>query len=116
MKSTITNPLVLVGLAALAAVLTTNLALASPVDDQNQGVTVRYSGLDLSSPQGALELYKRIRYAAREACGFSEPRELARLEHFQECVDHAITQAVEKVKSPRVTEIHEAQTQRLPRG
>jgi UrcA family protein len=116
MKSISVKPRALFGLAALAAVLTTNLALATPVDDKTEAVTVRYSDLDLSSPQGALVLYKRIKFAAHEACGYTPPQELARLARYQECVDHAVTRAIEKVKSARVSAIHEAEIQRAPRS
>ena len=116
MNSTITKRCALIGIATLAAGLAMNQASAATSDDQARGVVVRYSDLDLSQPHDASALYGRIRMAAGMACGDVGRESLARLAKFHDCVEQAVSSAVAKVSSSRVTEIHEAQSQRQSRS
>ena len=116
MKSTIAKYCALVGIATLAAGLSTNQASAASSDDIVKSVVVRYSDLNLSEPKDASALYARIRRAALVACGEVGPNQLARLPQFQKCVDQAVANAVAHVNSQQVTEIHEARVQRQARS
>jgi UrcA family protein len=97
MKPTIAKRHALIGLATLAAVLTVNLASATPADDSVRSVVVRYSDLDLSQPADARRLYDRIKKAARAVCEANPFSDLAQLAQYRMCVSRAVRDAVDKV-------------------
>ena len=70
--------------------------------------TVRYGDLDLSSPQGAAALYRRIGAAAEEVCRPLEGRELGRVVRFRACKQRAIADAVSRVNRPELFAIYNA--------
>jgi UrcA family protein len=116
MKSTIAKRCALICVAAVAAGLAATQASAASSDDAPRSVVVRYADLNLSQPQDARTLYARIQRAARAACGEVETADLARFARFHNCIDEAVTNAVSSVNAQRVTEIHEAQSQRQSRS
>ena len=64
-----------------------------------------YRDLDLSTPHGAKVLYRRIRAAAREVCGYGGAN-LLEQSLWKDCYHHAIADAVGKVNNPGVTAVH----------
>lgn len=98
----------LVGIAALAAVLTANLASATPEDDGPRTLVVRYSDLDLSQPGDARRLYARIKVAARSVCDNSPSSDLMRLAQYEKCMNQAIRRAVGTVNAAQLNKIREA--------
>jgi UrcA family protein len=86
-------------------------ALADPVNSQESGVSVHYSEIDLTRPQGATRLYRRIKVAARVACDQYDSIEPARREVYRRCYLTAVDEAVRKVGADTLTEIHLSQTQ-----
>ena len=76
-------------------------------------VTIHYSDLNLSSPQGARVLYARIRTAAQRVCGPSFSLwDSSRSVKWKLCYAASIDTAVKKVNQPLLTALHE----RLSRG
>ena len=74
-------------------------------------ITVNYSELDISKPQGLAVLYARIQRAARSVCGVHySPRELSRERHSMACYKTAIDDAVRQVNRPTLTALHRAKT------
>jgi UrcA family protein len=76
-------------------------------------VTVKYGDLDVSRPEGAIVLYKRIRAAAKEVCspdyyGFSASIQV------DSCIDTSIAQAVAKVNQPALSAVLNAKRGRSP--
>ncbi len=116
MKSTIVKRCVLMGVATLAAGLAVSQASAAPSESEAPHIVVRYSDLNLSQPEDARTLYGRIRRAAREACRDVGLDDVWFGMKFHNCVDRAVTNAVAKISSPRVNEIHEARGQFLSRS
>jgi UrcA family protein len=116
MKSIIAKHCALLATATLATGLTVDHASAASAYDEPKNVVVRYSDLNLSQPQDASTLYNRIQRAARVACENGEAESLARLQRFHRCVDQAVTNAVAKVSSQQLTEIHEVQTHHQSRS
>jgi UrcA family protein len=116
MKSTIAKRCALICVATICAGLAVNQASAASSDDAPRSVVVRYSDLNLERPQDAQTLYARIRMAARVACGDVETADLARFARFHNCINEAVTNAVSSLNMQRVTEIHEAQSQRQSRS
>lgn len=95
----------------LSAAAVVTLTLFSPVMAGEQyvqtSVRVNFSDLDLSAPEDAAVLYRRIQKAARQACGGSTPiRSLAQQAEFQACQDMAIAQAVQDVGRNELIAVH----------
>jgi UrcA family protein len=117
MKFVIAKHHALIGVAALTAGLIADMAGAEqPAAAEHKTVTVRYSDLDLSRSTDAHRLYRRIKSAARTACDYTPVADLERLTRYERCVDQAITDAVAHVRSPQLTNIHEAAVRRSSRG
>jgi UrcA family protein len=110
MKPKITKRSSLIGLTLLSAALTSSLALATPAGYDSSSVVVRYPDLNPSQPDGARALYRRIKTAARQACGDSNIKDLTLYSRYRECYEHAVANAVEEVKSRRVSELHRNET------
>jgi UrcA family protein len=68
---------------------------------------VHYADLNLSSPQGAAALYRRIKWAAQDVCGWND--DLLEMEvDARPCVDKAIADAVTRVGRLELTAIYNA--------
>ena len=105
-SATLVWVLCLLGTAALTAivcVLGVTPAWAGP--PQGRSVTVSFRDLDLSSPAGATTLYKRIKSAAKQVCGY-EGTDLISKSIWNGCYTTAIADAVGKVNSPLLTAVH----------
>ena len=93
------------GAAALALILSLlDITPAWSATPDVRSVTVGYRDLDLSTPRGARVLYRRIRAAAREVCGY-RGADLLEQSLWNDCYHHAIADAVGKVNNPRVTAV-----------
>jgi len=68
-------------------------------------VTVGYSDLSVSSPEGAASLYRRIVWAARQVCEAPDSRA---------CVNKAIADAVTKVGQPELAAVYNARNAQPP--
>jgi UrcA family protein len=90
----------------LAAALTANLASAATADDGARQAVVKYSDLDLSQPNDARRLYRRIKQAAREVCENNPQSQLELLRRYKECMAKAVNDAVGQVQSTQVAAIH----------
>jgi UrcA family protein len=99
-----------VAMICSAALLTFNPAFAAVDDSDVPRVTVRFGDLDLSKPQGAETLYRRIRAAAEQVCAPLDDRDLARHMRFNACVQNAISTAVANVDRAALTAYYEAKT------
>jgi UrcA family protein len=80
-------------LAAVLAIIATSPALA---DSQSApSLTVKATGLDLSTDQGMREMYARIEHAAEQVCSNVTARELPRQRQlFKQCVNDATSKAL----------------------
>jgi UrcA family protein len=70
-----------------------------------RAVSVDYRDLNLSTIQGAMTLYERLKGAARTVCDGSMTGVVAYHE-WRSCYDAAIADAVAKVNSPLLTTVH----------
>lgn len=86
--------------SALTSAFTSVCAAANSSDTFTQ--TVKYGDLDLSTPQGATALYRRITTAARNVCGalHIDTWNYAARSQATACVHKAIADAVTKVNQP----------------
>jgi UrcA family protein len=88
---------------ALASSFAAGSAVAAGVDVTSQ--TVKFADLDVSRPQGALELYIRIRKAAATACSFYLFKTETDLDR---CVSDSTAKAVTKVKQAALFAVYNA--------
>jgi UrcA family protein len=97
---------------AIAAValtaLTSSLAFAMPnVEVASKSVTVKYSDLNVTQPEGAKALYSRLQNAAWRACrDLGVGSSTARF-GLGTCIRDAVEAAVKDVNKPAVTALHE---------
>lgn len=95
--------------AAVFGTLAAGLTGVSAAADNSEvrSETVHYADLNLSSPQGAAALYRRIKWAARNVCGWNDDV-LEMQADAQACVDKAIADAVIRVGRLELTTIYNA--------
>jgi UrcA family protein len=83
--------------------LGTPIAWAGP--PATRSVEVSFRDLDLNTPSGAANLYRRIQAAARSVCQYEPTSPRAQI-IWQYCVLPAVNAAVANVNSPLLTELH----------
>ena len=93
-------------LAALAACA----ILSGPVKADSGEVTVKISvstaGLDLRQPADAREVYRRLYFAARIACGNGNRVDLQPPASFVDCYEKALGEAVRSVNRPQLNIVY----------
>jgi UrcA family protein len=65
-------------------------------------VAVKYADLNLTAAAGADALYRRIKVAAADVCGY-EGRSLAEIANWHDCMHGAVADAVAAIDSPLLT-------------
>ena len=95
--------------AAVLGTLAAGFAGVSAAADNSEvrSETVHYADLNLSSPQGAAALYRRIKWAAQDVCGWSDDSLETQVDA-RPCVDKAIADAVTRVGRLELTAIYNA--------
>jgi UrcA family protein len=105
-KASILNARSFTCLVALAACA----ALSGPVKADGREVTVKISvsaaGLDLGRPGDAREVYRRIYFAARTACGNGNRVGLKPPPSFVDCYEKALGGAVRSVNRPQLNLVY----------
>jgi len=85
-------------------------ALAAPVQAGDNEVAVKISvrtaGLDLKQPADARELYRRLYFAARTACGNGNRVDLQPPASFVACYEKALGDAVRSVNRPQLNIVY----------
>ena len=90
----------LMSTAALCTALSTTAA-AQDVPHK----TVKFNDLDITTPDGAKVLYKRIRAAAREVCDVSTGNDPILRIGTKVCIEKAVDRAVKGVNAPMLTNL-----------
>jgi UrcA family protein len=100
--STTSSPLRGLIAAAIFSTVASGFSAASIAADTTDApqVVVQYQDLDLSNPQGAATLYRRISAAAERVCPHLESYDLSAKSHADACMHKAIANAVAAVNSP----------------
>src|SRR6266849_2380927 len=105
-KASILNAEPFICLAALAACA----VLAGPVKADGHEVPVKISvsaaGLDLRRPADAREVYRRLSFAARTACGNGNRVGLQPPPSFVDCYEKALGDAVRSVNRPQLNIVY----------
>jgi UrcA family protein len=97
-----------VALFAIAAI--TPAHSATPGDAPS--VTVKYDASKANTESGALELYGRLLYAARQVCPTDESQVLELVVKAHQCQKEAVAHAVSQVHNRRLVEIATAHSNR----
>jgi UrcA family protein len=94
-----------------------NIACLPANAGNGASLSVKFVDLDVSRPEGAEQLYKRIRSAAVSVCGRLDSDAIGRQADFFACVDDAVARTVAKVDSPALYVVHGAKIRaQIPRG
>jgi UrcA family protein len=105
-KASILNAKPFICLVALAACA----VLSDRVNADSHEVTVKISvstaGLDLSRPADAREVYRRLSFAARTACGNGNRVGLQPPSSFVDCYEKALGDAVRSVNRPQLNIVY----------
>ena len=98
------------GTTVLYGVLASNLAALSAhaADLDAPQVKVTFGDLDLSRSPGAIELYSRIKSAAKKVCAPYWATSLQARVSADDCVRSAIAQAVATVDRPALSQVYGA--------
>jgi UrcA family protein len=115
------NSIVTMRRAALGVVLLSSGLAAVALANSDRGtassqVQVEYSDLDLSKPEAAEILYRRITTAARRACEEPTVGRLNHMTRYRECYQSAVAKAVANVNANTLTALHREKTQRSSPG
>jgi UrcA family protein len=99
--------------AAVAAVAVTTFGLADGIRPEARGappsVRVAYAGLDLSRPEGAQLLYRRLQQAASRVCGRIDRVDVDSYPRWQHCYDAALQRAVLQVNAPELLAVYRSE-------
>jgi len=100
--------------AAAAIAMTALLTMASDARAEKTSVeatprvAVQYSNLDLATEQGAADLYRKLKRAARTVCEAYDGKPLEQSIVAQKCFDKSLDNAVYQVDARQLTELHAA--------
>jgi UrcA family protein len=86
-----------------AIALCTLQVTARAADEGLPSKRVSYADLDISKPEGAKVLYRRIVKAANEVCDYPGLKTLGTAKAINHCIDFAIDNAVKDVGSPALS-------------
>jgi UrcA family protein len=98
-----------IAVLVIPALLFAESGMAITRVDEAASVTVRYHDLNLNSPEGIASLYGRIRAAAVDVCKLMEGPQLVNRVSWSDwnnCVAHAIANAVKAVHSEKLSAYH----------
>ena len=86
-------------------------ANAGTLSANADGIAVKYSQDELNSPADAERLYRKLRMAARKACGLDGGfLNLPERTHAQVCADETLASVVQKINRPLLTALHDSKT------
>jgi UrcA family protein len=99
--------------AAVALIAIAGVATAQAgVPDEAPSVAVKYNATKANTESGALELYGRLAYAAREVCPSDQSQPLALVAQSHQCQKDAVARAVSQIHNRRLVEIAAARSNR----
>ena len=97
-----------VALFAIAAIAPAH----SPTPGEVPSVTVKYDASKANTESGALELYGRLMFAARQVCPSDEGQYIEFVVQSHQCQKEAVARAVNQLHNRRLVEIAAAHSNR----
>ena len=111
MNSITTTPslrgLILTGIFSALAVSVSTMSVAADSEPVRTSI-VSYADLNVSSPQGADALYRRIQQAAANVCWVATDDHFYNKLVVSKCIHRAVVDAVMKVNSPALVDAYNA--------
>jgi len=101
--------MVWVMLAAAPLAMVANGAQAGESAGTVRQKTVSFRDLNVSNPEGAAVLYKRIKSAAYDVCESPDRYDLSQFK-VEICARDAMSRAIVQVNNPMLTSLHESKT------
>jgi UrcA family protein len=105
-KTTILNAKLLILVAALSACAVPTGPAKADSHEVAVKISVSTAGLDLSGPADAREVYRRLYFAARIACGSGNRVGLEPPPSFVACYEKALGDAVRSVNRPQLNIVY----------
>jgi UrcA family protein len=105
-KASILSAKPIICLAALAACAFPSGPVKAAGHEVTVKISVRAAGLDLSRPADAREVYRRLSFAARAACGDGNRVGLQSPSSFVDCYEKALGDAVRSVNRPQLNIVY----------
>ena len=75
-------------------------------DRNTNPVTVSFADLNLTEDKGVETLYGRLKVGAKQSCGTVSARQLNLFRSNKECLETALTDAVESINNEKLSELH----------
>ena len=104
------------GAAAIALTALTLLTVDARANEPKNlpSVTVSYSDVAFGNSAGAADVYRKLKVAARQVCGFDQgTRSLELRVAARDCFEEALADAVRKIDRPTLTALHASTTRNL---
>ena len=79
---------------------------AANADTDAPSMVVRYSTEALTTDSGVQDLYRRIRFAAKQVCPESSPQDLKANEMAKVCRQQAVSRAIQKINNAQLAALH----------
>jgi len=99
---------ILVAAVALAGtLLTAPVAGAAELSATSDGYRVRYAPAELTNSAGAANVYRKLRFAAREVCETGAiGRSLAERVQTERCAEKLLARLVQQIDQPMLTSLY----------
>jgi UrcA family protein len=111
------TPLLACGFATAFLSLAGGHASAASQTTETYSVTVQYDALELATQAGTMNIYNKIKGAARRVCRTtSESWDMARVRHYWQCYNAALAKGVDDVNSKNLTALHQLGTKQKHPG
>jgi UrcA family protein len=102
------GPRAKIALLLLGSLAGAGAANAASPDSDVPSVVVKYSPQSLATDDGAADLYRRIKNAAKRVCPDASNRDLSLRQRVEECRSQAIARAVQHIDNSRLAALHAA--------
>jgi UrcA family protein len=93
---------------SLAGVTGVGAANAAAFDGKAPSIVVRYSDQSLATDSGVNDLYRRLVQASKQVCPDESVRDLARLQHVEQCREQAVARAVQQIHNSQLAAVYAA--------
>jgi UrcA family protein len=93
-------------LGSLVGVVGFGAASAATSESETTTIVVKYSESSLATDAGVNELYRRIVYAAKQACPITSIRDLRSVRLAEQCRAQAVARAIQQIDNSRLAALY----------
>ena len=98
--------LLTVALAVVFSIPAIGMATTMTQEKNLNPVTVSFADLNLSQDKGVETLYQRLKTGARQSCGTVSARQVSLFRANKDCIDTALTKAIESIDNEKLKRLH----------